>query len=116
MIKQFLIAAAIAASTTVTHTQGNLATTGTNGAWGVARISVPEGTSVIRVSASANGKNTPLDCAWEDPYGRSAHSEKNTLMCSATVKNLVLPSHVVLKLINKYQGPVTYDISVENSK
>jgi hypothetical protein len=116
MIKQFLVVAAIAASATTTHTPGHLATKGTNGAWATERVNVSNGTSVIHVSASADGKNTPLDCAWEDPYGKSAHFEKHTLMCSATVKNLTLPSHVVLKLINEYNGPVTYDIEVSNTQ
>lgn len=117
MIKQFLLAAALAASATITHTTGTLATRDTYGAWATVSVNVPEGRSTVLVSASADGKNTPLDCTFLNNRNEVVGSCKKATACQAPVNNTPpyggLPSHLTLKLTNEYNGPVMYDISVE---
>ena len=117
MIKQFLLAAALAASVTTTHTTGTLATKGTNGAWATVTAEMADSAvNVVNVSASANGKNTYLDCEFIDPYHQTLLKENHVLLCATVVRGLALPSRLTIKLTNENNGPVAYDVAVETTK
>ena len=107
---------AIVATLTTSHITGHLATKGTNGAWARHRIDLQEGTTVVNVSAAANGKNTYLNCVFSDPLGTNTVIEHHVLLCDANVKRLALPSFMVLDIANDNNGPVDYDITVQNTK
>jgi hypothetical protein len=98
-----------------THITGNLATKGTYGAWVTQRINLQDGVNVINVSASANGKNTYLDCKFTEPSG-AVHNQLHTQLCTLKTNRLSVPWHMDVQLVNDNDGPVTYDIAVETEK
>ena len=116
----FVSATVMADTATTSHMTGHLATRDTFGAWSSVRVDVPSGTTIVDVSAAANGRNTLLDCVFTEPTG-TKQVQKNTTDCRVVVRDgndhgLALPSHLMLDLTNENNGPVDYDITIQNTK